>query len=238
MALTSPALTLAVEAMFGNIKPTLNALKKLGVTDFSAEKPAVEIKPGMTIKVPVSSVSAASEYNASTNNYRTGGDTDWATLTAKHYLQGFDITGVNVDQGVDASRMKQLFTARAGTGIAMAIQNVVKTSIDGVKTSTAASGKIAPVANITMEGYMGIGDGLIPDNLNTQIYSHICVVTDEEALETSRRLAREEGLMVGISSGTNVFAALKLAKRLGPGKTVVTILPDTAERYFSTPLFV
>ena len=84
---------------------------------------------------------------------------------------------------------------------------------------------------------MGIGDGLIPDNLNTQIYSHICVVTDEEALETSRRLAREEGLMAGISSGTNVFAALKMAERLGPGKTVVTVLPDTAERYFSTPLF-
>ena len=84
---------------------------------------------------------------------------------------------------------------------------------------------------------MGIGDGLIPDNLNTQIYSHICVVTDEEALQTSRDLARKEGLMAGISAGTNVFAALKLAKRLGPGKTVVTVLPDTAERYFSTPLF-
>ncbi len=84
---------------------------------------------------------------------------------------------------------------------------------------------------------MGIGDGLIPDNLNTQIYSHICVVTDEQALATARDLARKEGLMVGISSGTNVFAALRLAKRLGPGKTVVTVLPDTAERYFSTPLF-
>ena len=84
---------------------------------------------------------------------------------------------------------------------------------------------------------MGIGDGLIPDNLNTQIYSHICIVSDDEALETSRRLAREEGLLAGISSGTNVFAALRLAKRLGAGKTVVTVLPDTAERYFSTPLF-
>jgi len=84
---------------------------------------------------------------------------------------------------------------------------------------------------------MGIGDGLIPDNLNTQIYSHICVVTDEQALQTARDLARKEGLLAGISSGTNVFAALKLAKRLGPGKTVVTVLPDTAERYFSTPLF-
>ena len=84
---------------------------------------------------------------------------------------------------------------------------------------------------------MGIGDGLIPDNLNTQIYSHICVVTDDQALDTARDLARKEGLLAGISAGTNVFAALKLARRLGQGKTVVTVLPDTAERYFSTPLF-
>lgn len=84
---------------------------------------------------------------------------------------------------------------------------------------------------------MGIGDGLVPENLNTQIYSQICIVSDEEALETSRRLAREEGLLCGISSGSNVAAALKLARKLGPGKRVVTILPDTGERYFSTPLF-
>ncbi|MBQ7218817.1 MAG: pyridoxal-phosphate dependent enzyme, partial [Ruminococcus sp.] len=84
---------------------------------------------------------------------------------------------------------------------------------------------------------MGIGDGLIPDILNQQIYDQIYVVTDEEAIETAKRLAREEGLMCGISSGTNVAAALKLAKKLGKGKTVVTVLPDTAERYFSTPLF-
>ena len=84
---------------------------------------------------------------------------------------------------------------------------------------------------------MGIGDGIIPEILNTEIYDDIYIVTDEEALETAKRLAREEGLMVGISSGTNVAAALQLAKKLGPGKTVVTVLPDTAERYFSTPLF-
>jgi cysteine synthase A len=84
---------------------------------------------------------------------------------------------------------------------------------------------------------MGIGDGIIPAILNREIYDDIYVVTDEEALNTARRLAREEGLMCGISSGTNVAAALKLAKKLGPGKTVVTVLPDTAERYFSTPLF-
>lgn len=84
---------------------------------------------------------------------------------------------------------------------------------------------------------MGIGDGIIPAILNREIYDDICVITDEEAIETSKRLAREEGLMCGISSGTNVAAALKLAARLGEGKTVVTVLPDTAERYFSTPLF-
>ena len=84
---------------------------------------------------------------------------------------------------------------------------------------------------------MGIGDGLIPGILNQQIYDEICVISDEEALQTAKDLARYEGLMCGISSGTNVCAALKLAKALGKGKTVVTVLPDTAERYFSTPLF-
>ncbi len=84
---------------------------------------------------------------------------------------------------------------------------------------------------------MGIGDGLIPPVLNCAIYEKICIITDEEALATSRDLARLEGIMCGISSGTNVAAAKKLAKELGEGKTVVTVLPDTAERYFSTPLF-
>ena len=84
---------------------------------------------------------------------------------------------------------------------------------------------------------MGIGDGIIPDILNREIYDNIYVVTDQEAIETARRLAREEGLVCGISSGTNVAAAMKLAQKLGPGKTVVTVLPDTAERYYSTQLF-
>ena len=84
---------------------------------------------------------------------------------------------------------------------------------------------------------MGIGDGLIPENLNTAIYSDVAVITDGEALATARALARQEGLLAGISSGTNVAAALKMAKMLGPGKTVLTILADTGERYFSTPLF-
>ncbi len=84
---------------------------------------------------------------------------------------------------------------------------------------------------------MGIGDGLIPDILNQNIYDGVCIIKDEEAIRTAKELASREGIMCGISSGTNVAAALKLAKRLGKGKTVVTVLPDTAERYFSTPLF-
>ena len=84
---------------------------------------------------------------------------------------------------------------------------------------------------------MGIGDGVIPGVLNQQIYDDICIISDEDALKTAKELAAKEGLMCGISSGTNVAAALRLAKKLGKGKTVVTVLPDTAERYFSTPLF-
>lgn len=91
--------------------------------------------------------------------------------------------------------------------------------------------------NIGTHLQMGIGDGIIPDILNTQIYEDICIISDEEAIKTAKDLARLEGLMCGISSGTNVAAAKRLAKRLGKGKTVVTVLPDTAERYFSTPLF-
>lgn len=84
---------------------------------------------------------------------------------------------------------------------------------------------------------MGIGDGIIPDILNTKIYDDVCIIKDEEAIKASKKLASLEGIMCGISSGTNVAAAIKLAKKLGKGKTVVTVLPDTAERYFSTPLF-
>ena len=84
---------------------------------------------------------------------------------------------------------------------------------------------------------MGIGDGVIPAVLNQQIYDDIYIVSDGEALQTAKDLAAKEGLMCGISSGTNVAAAIALARKLGKGKTVVTVLPDTAERYFSTPLF-
>jgi cysteine synthase A len=85
---------------------------------------------------------------------------------------------------------------------------------------------------------MGIGDGIIPEILNRDIIDEICIITDEEALDTAKKLASLEGILCGISSGTNVAAAIKMAKKLGKGKTVVTVLPDTAERYFSTPCLI
>ena len=90
---------------------------------------------------------------------------------------------------------------------------------------------------ITTHLQMGIGDGIIPENLDLDLYDDVTIITDEEAIDTARRLALEEGLLCGISSGSNVTAALRMAAKLGPGKTVVTILPDTGERYFSTLLF-
>ncbi len=79
----------------------------------------------------------------------------------------------------------------------------------------------------------GIGASFVPGILNREIYNEIMTIGDDEAIEMSRRLCREEGLLVGISAGANVFAALKIAKRLGEGKRVVTVLPDTGERYLT-----
>ncbi len=82
----------------------------------------------------------------------------------------------------------------------------------------------------------GIGDGFVPPVLDTSLIDRIITVTDEDAIETTRRLAREEGALVGTSSGANVWAALQLQKDLGPDMNIVTLLPDRAERYFSTAL--
>ena len=139
-----------------------------------------------------------------------------------------------------AARPIHGFCSGIGTGGTLSgIGEVLKAQNPGIEIWAVEPKNAAILAGGTIGTHlqMGIGDGLIPDNLNTKIYSHICIVSDEDALETSRDLARKEGLMVGISAGTNVFAALELARKLGPGKTVVTVLPDTAERYFSTPLF-
>jgi cysteine synthase A len=83
----------------------------------------------------------------------------------------------------------------------------------------------------------GIGAGFIPDVLDTAVYNEVITVSNDDALNTARRLAREEGLFCGISSGANIFAALQVARKLGPGKNVVTMLCDTGERYLSTGIF-
>jgi cysteine synthase A len=121
------------------------------------------------------------------------------------------------------------------TGIGHALKEVNPSTV--IWAAEPENAAILSGGSIGTHVQMGIGDGLIPGILDTTVYDDICIITDDEALDTSRRLAREEGLMCGISSGTNVACAINLAMKLGPGKTVVTVLPDTAERYFSTPLF-
>jgi cysteine synthase A len=83
----------------------------------------------------------------------------------------------------------------------------------------------------------GIGAGFVPENLDAEVYDEIIKVSDEDATSYSRRLAREEGLLVGISSGAACCAALQVAKRLGKGKVVTTVFADTGERYLTTDLF-
>lgn len=132
------------------------------------------------------------------------------------------------------------FCSGIGTGGTITgIGEVLKAQNPNIKIWAVEPENAAILAGGTIGSHiqMGIGDGLIPSVLNCSIFEDVCIISDEEALKTSKDLARKEGIMCGISSGTNVAAAIKLAKVLGKGKTVVTVLPDTAERYFSTPLF-
>ncbi len=132
------------------------------------------------------------------------------------------------------------FCSGIGTGGTLTgVGEVIKEKYPACEIWAVEPEKAAILAGGTIGTHMqmGIGDGIIPGILNRDIYDEICVITDEEAIHTAKLLASGEGILCGISSGTNVAAAMKLAKKLGPGKTVVTILPDTGERYFSTPLF-
>ena len=121
------------------------------------------------------------------------------------------------------------------TGIVTALkEKYPKITIWAVEPENAA---ILAGGSIGTHIQMGIGDGIIPPILDQNIYDFIAVIHDDIALQTAKDLAKKEGILCGISSGSNVAAAMELAKKLGKGKTVVTVLPDTAERYFSTPLF-
>lgn len=225
MAITSPALTVAMDVMFGNIKPVLDAVRKIGATDFSGEAPQYNVAPGATIKIPVSSVEAASAYNADSNNYLTGGSTDWAELTASHYLQGFDVSGVDVDNGVNAGRMRQLFTARAGAGIAAAVQNNIKTALDGL---TAQSQVQLPIksgetgSDPTIDNWLALADTV--DWLDK---STSCLAVNGTGLASLKKCFAAAGIPCDLDNMAAMcgFASVVLV----PGKTArATIIPAGA----------
>ena len=156
-----------------------------------------------------------------------------ANLDAQYYWTAKEIieeAGKKIDGFVSG-----IGTGGTITGIGRALREVnPEVTILAVEPEHAA---ILSGGSIGTHVQMGIGDGLIPPILDTKIYDGIEIITDEQALNTSKDLALKEGILCGISSGTNVAGALRLAERLGEGHTVVTVLPDTAERYFTTPLF-
>lgn len=132
------------------------------------------------------------------------------------------------------------FVAGIGTGGTITgVGEVIKEKLPNVKVVAVEPSK-SPVLSGGKPGphkLQGIGTGFVPDILNTDIYDQIITVDNEEAFHWSRRLAREEGILVGISSGAALSAAVQVAKALGKGKRVVAVIPDNGERYLSTPLF-
>lgn len=221
MALTSPGLTLAIPALFGMIKPQVDALRKLGAVDFAASADGImPVKPGATIKVPISSVTAAAEYNYDNNNYCTGGETSWASLTATHYLQGFDISGENVDQGVSQARMEGLFSRRAGAGIAAAMQGAVKTALDGATTSTGVT--VPAIGTAVLSDYMNIGSDLTWLNKSTS-----ALAVNGAALADIKKLFAA-GHIIGTDEQLAQFMGFKDIV-LVPGMTArFAVVPDTA----------
>jgi cysteine synthase A len=119
----------------------------------------------------------------------------------------------------------------AGEVLRKSFPNIKIYAIEPAASPILSGGKPGP------HKLQGLGAGFIPEILNTSVYDEIVTVENEEAFETARRAAREEGILGGISSGAAIFAALKVAKELGAGKRVVAILPDNGERYLSTPLY-
>jgi cysteine synthase A len=132
------------------------------------------------------------------------------------------------------------FVSGVGTGgTVTGVGEILKQSFPNVKI-VAVEPAASPVLSGGQPGphkIQGIGAGFVPDVLNLTIVDEIVQVSNDDAMETARKLARQEGILVGISSGAAVFAALQLAKKLGAGKKVIVIAPDTGERYLSTELF-
>ncbi|MFB9324333.1 cysteine synthase A [Paenibacillus aurantiacus] len=152
-----------------------------------------------------------------------------------------ETTGPEIVEAINSLDGKlDAFVAGIGTGGTISgTGEVLKQNFPGIKIVA-----VEPTASPILSGgnpgphkIQGIGANFVPDILNREIYDQIITVDNEEAFETARRSAKEEGLLVGISSGAAIFAALKVAKELGKGKRVIAVVPSNGERYLSTPLF-
>ena len=151
----------------------------------------------------------------------------------------FETTGPEIWEDTDGA--VDVFVAGVGTGGTLTgVGQYLKSKKSGVKV-VAVEPKDSPVLSEGHAGshkIQGIGAGFVPDVLDTKIYDEIIPVTNEDAFATGKRIGHAEGVLVGISSGAAVWAAIELAKRPeNVGKTIVTLLPDTGDRYLSTPLF-
>ena len=139
------------------------------------------------------------------------------------------------DLGVIHGFCSGIGTGGTITGIGKALKEVNKNiKIWAVEPQ---NGAILSGKKVKSHIQMGIGDGIIPEILDKNMFEKICLVSDKKAIFYAQKLAKNEGIACGISSGSNIYGAIKLAKELGEGKKVLTILPDSAERYFSTALF-
>lgn len=152
-----------------------------------------------------------------------------------------ETTGPEIVEAINAKDGKlDAFIAGVGTGGTITgAGEVLKQNFPDIEIYA-----VEPAASPVLSGgkpgphkIQGIGAGFVPDILNTEIYKEIIAVENEQAFETARRVAREEGILGGISSGAAIYAALQVAKKLGPGKRVVAVLPSNGERYLSTPLY-
>ncbi|HOO06735.1 MAG TPA: cysteine synthase A [Ruminococcus sp.] len=148
-------------------------------------------------------------------------------------------TGVEIWEDTDGK--VDIFVAGVGTGGTISGTGAYLRSKNPDVKIVAVEPKSSPVLSQGIAGphkIQGIGAGFVPDTLNTEIYDEIITVENEDAFETGRLIARTEGILVGISSGAALWAAIELAKRPeNKGKTIVALLPDTGERYLSTPMF-
>ncbi|OFO49922.1 cysteine synthase A [Nosocomiicoccus sp. HMSC059G07] len=145
-----------------------------------------------------------------------------------------------VEQAKSAELTIDAFIAGVGTGgTVTGVGHVLKENNPNTKVY-ALEPSDSPVLSGGESGphkLQGLGAGFVPDTLDTEVYDGVVKVENETAFEYARKLAKEEGILGGISSGAAVYAALEEAKKLGKGKTVVTVLPSNGERYLSTPLF-